>query len=117
MIEKRCFADKVFVPLFIWLHGRGYRPVKANGASKMSRTYFCQSAGQNGHAAEPYSHPHKCAATIPALSLFTTIRFWFFRSRQRRDLSELAERNDHLLNDIGITKDEARREVAKRFWS
>ena len=36
-----------------------------------------------------------------------TLWFWLVRSRQRRALAEL---DDHLLRDIGLTRDEARRE-------
>jgi uncharacterized protein YjiS (DUF1127 family) len=39
--------------------------------------------------------------------------FWMERSRQRRALAEL---NDRLLRDIGLTRDEARRECANPFW-
>lgn len=35
------------------------------------------------------------------------------RRRQRQDLSEL---DDHLLEDIGVTRDAATRECAKPFW-
>jgi uncharacterized protein YjiS (DUF1127 family) len=35
------------------------------------------------------------------------------RWRQRRDLSELT---DHQLRDIGVTREEGRREAARRFW-
>lgn len=38
---------------------------------------------------------------------------WLSRSRERRALGDL---NDHLLRDVGITRDEAEREVAKPFW-
>jgi uncharacterized protein YjiS (DUF1127 family) len=41
---------------------------------------------------------------------------WIARSRQRRALGELAERNDRLLEDIGVTRAEALREAAKPFW-
>lgn len=37
----------------------------------------------------------------------------FARARQRRALAELDE---HLLHDIGRTKEEARREAAKPAW-
>jgi uncharacterized protein YjiS (DUF1127 family) len=39
---------------------------------------------------------------------------WLERSRQRRALAELDER---LLRDIGVTSAQARREAAKPFWS
>ena len=42
---------------------------------------------------------------------------WFMRSRQRRALREIAERNDfHLLKDIGVSREEALREADKSFW-
>jgi len=41
----------------------------------------------------------------------------FARSRQRRTLREIAERNDfHLLKDIGVSREEAFREADKPFW-
>jgi uncharacterized protein YjiS (DUF1127 family) len=39
--------------------------------------------------------------------------FWNERSRQRRALASL---DDRLLRDIGLTRDEARRECANPFW-
>ena len=44
----------------------------------------------------------------------SVIRMWFERSRQRRALAEL---DDRLLRDIGITRAQAGREAAKPFWS
>jgi uncharacterized protein YjiS (DUF1127 family) len=39
------------------------------------------------------------------------------RSRQRRALREIAERNDfHLLKDIGVSQEEALQETDKPFW-
>jgi uncharacterized protein YjiS (DUF1127 family) len=39
------------------------------------------------------------------------------RSRQRRTLRDIAERNDfHLLKDIGVSPEEALREADKPFW-
>ena len=47
----------------------------------------------------------------------STIGRWFARSRQRRALREIAERNDfHLLKDIGVSREEALREADKAFW-
>jgi uncharacterized protein YjiS (DUF1127 family) len=60
-----------------------------------------------------------CAAIDPAEwrpSLFKGIRalrVWRARRRQRQTLAAL---NDYLLNDIGVSRDEARREAAKPFW-
>jgi uncharacterized protein YjiS (DUF1127 family) len=45
-----------------------------------------------------------------------TLLFWAGRSRQRRQLGELAELNDYLLKDIGVSQEEALREAAKPFW-
>jgi uncharacterized protein YjiS (DUF1127 family) len=38
---------------------------------------------------------------------------WVERSRQRRALAEL---EDHFLDDIGVTKSEAAREITRPFW-
>jgi uncharacterized protein YjiS (DUF1127 family) len=38
---------------------------------------------------------------------------WFERSRQRRALAEL---DDRLLDDIGLTRSKVQREAAKPFW-
>jgi uncharacterized protein YjiS (DUF1127 family) len=40
--------------------------------------------------------------------------FWMERSRQRRALADL---DDRLLRDIGLTRDEARRECGNPFWT
>jgi uncharacterized protein YjiS (DUF1127 family) len=45
-----------------------------------------------------------------------TLGFWIDRSRQRRQLGELAELNDYLLKDIGVSREEAMREAEKPFW-
>ncbi len=38
---------------------------------------------------------------------------WYDRYLQRRDLAEI---DDHLLRDLGLTPQEVRRECAKSFW-
>lgn len=46
-----------------------------------------------------------------------TIARWIARFRQRRALYEIADRNDdHLLKDIGVSREEAFREADKPFW-
>jgi uncharacterized protein YjiS (DUF1127 family) len=42
-----------------------------------------------------------------------TIRLWYERSRQRRQLAELP---DHRLRDIGVTYAGAQAEAVKPFW-
>lgn len=42
------------------------------------------------------------------------VRMWLHRSRQRRALAEL---DDRMLRDIGVTHSQARREAARPFWS
>jgi uncharacterized protein YjiS (DUF1127 family) len=44
-----------------------------------------------------------------------TIARWIARSRQRRAVRDIAE-IDYLLNDIGVSRDEALREAGKPFW-
>ena len=52
-----------------------------------------------------------------AVNLAQTARIWIARGRERQALHELAQSNDqHLLDDIGVTRDEALRTAAKRFW-
>jgi uncharacterized protein YjiS (DUF1127 family) len=49
------------------------------------------------------------------MRLSTTIDVWIERSRQRHALGELVG-NDHLLADIGLSLEQARREARKPFW-
>jgi uncharacterized protein YjiS (DUF1127 family) len=44
------------------------------------------------------------------------VRIWSARCRERRALRELMALGDHLLEDIGVTRQEALREAAKPFW-
>jgi uncharacterized protein YjiS (DUF1127 family) len=49
----------------------------------------------------------------PVREMAHQVHGWIERSRQRRALQDL---DDRLLNDIGLSRDEARRECAKLFW-
>jgi uncharacterized protein YjiS (DUF1127 family) len=58
--------------------------------------------------------------TTPSQDLWPRIRgglsvllLWMDRSGQRQDLAEL---QDHQLRDIGLTRDDIRRECSKPFW-
>jgi len=42
-----------------------------------------------------------------------TISLWIERSKQRHAVAEL---EDHLLHDVGLSRGAARREAAKPFW-
>lgn len=42
-----------------------------------------------------------------------TLATWRRRSRERAELSRLSDR---LLKDIGVTREQVRKEVAKSFW-
>jgi uncharacterized protein YjiS (DUF1127 family) len=46
-------------------------------------------------------------------SVVRVVWAWTERSRQRRALAKL---DDRLLRDIGLTRDQARRECANPFW-
>src|SRR5262245_41235963 len=50
------------------------------------------------------------------LRLLDTLRVWNERRRQRHALRLVAERDDHLLKDIGVSQDEAFREAGRVFW-
>jgi uncharacterized protein YjiS (DUF1127 family) len=54
------------------------------------------------------SHPERAHPDLWAL-----MRTWYRRARERRALAEL---DDHLLRDCGLSRAEARREAAKPFW-
>ncbi|HJQ58907.1 MAG TPA: DUF1127 domain-containing protein [Vineibacter sp.] len=45
---------------------------------------------------------------------YAVVQTWIDRSRQRSALRELSDRQ---LDDIGVTRADARREAAKPFWS
>ena len=49
--------------------------------------------------------------------LLATLQVWIVRRRGRQALQDLADRGDeHLLADIGATREEALHKAAKWFW-
>ncbi len=56
-----------------------------------------------------------CEETVinPVKRLLKTLEIWVDRVNQRKQLAKL---DDRMLKDIGITRIEANREIAKPFW-
>ena len=81
----------------------------------MSTTFI---RARPGHAAQTdvFRPPDAVSAVVPAVPV--AIGTWIARSHQRSALRELAERgdHDHLLEDIGVTREQALRTAAKWFW-
>lgn len=53
------------------------------------------------------------ALWLLVLRVPATLRIWYQRWQQRAHLDEL---DDRLLRDVGLTRDQVRRECAKWFW-
>lgn len=60
-------------------------------------------------AASPDAHSSALSAAT------RTFAVWIVRSAQRKALRELAQER-RFLNDIGLSREEVAREVAKPFW-
>ena len=61
--------------------------------------------------------PWRSSALAGLAKLSTRLRTWSARRRERQALWELAEENDqHMLMDIGLTREQARHRAAKWFW-
>jgi uncharacterized protein YjiS (DUF1127 family) len=59
-------------------------------------------------------HPKERRGPVqPVAATFSLIAGWIERMRQRQALADL---EDHMLRDIGITRVEAARECRKPFW-
>jgi uncharacterized protein YjiS (DUF1127 family) len=89
---------------------------RMTGALKMSNLLILGSVPSANHTSR-IDAPHR-QGLFPTLPInpSAVIQAWIARSRQWRALGELAERNDYLLKDIGVSQDEAWREAAKPFW-
>jgi uncharacterized protein YjiS (DUF1127 family) len=69
-----------------------------------------------GAATERILRPFAAASAAIAghyVRINDMIQLWLDRDRQRRALREL---NDHMLQDIGISRCDVYRESTKRFW-
>ncbi|MQY41359.1 DUF1127 domain-containing protein [Epibacterium sp. SM1969] len=72
------------------------------------------------HATQPHPHIAFLSASAPlpmpaqlALAVAVLMTKW---SQRRRTRQHLAELDDHMLKDIGISRDDARRESTLPFW-
>ena len=65
------------------------------------------------------NHLSQCLPTCeesvinPSKNLLRTFKFWIERAHQRKQLAKLGDR---MLKDIGITRVDVNREIAKPFW-
>jgi len=64
-------------------------------------------------AIDALPHPHRSAGR-QLYAWAGVVSTWLQRSHQRRALAEL---DDRMLRDIGLTRLQAQREAAKPFWS
>src|SRR3954451_8100692 len=114
-LEKRCFARKPCKVLLIRLLG----VVRKVNLRIWSTAMAIDSIGwllspreiKTSATADPQFYSSSRAGEW----LYTPL-FWIERSRQRRQLGELAELDNYLLKDIGLSKEDALREAAKPFW-
>lgn len=78
--------------------------------------YSLQGLALPREAAGTRAFRQQSASSSSAGGWLHTLGLWIDRSRQRRQLGELAELNNYLLRDIGLSQEEALREAAKPFW-
>jgi uncharacterized protein YjiS (DUF1127 family) len=62
---------------------------------------------------DPRAYQSSSWPTVAALP--RVLRLWAYRARQRAALSDLAD-NKYLLDDIGVTREQALGQARKPFW-
>jgi uncharacterized protein YjiS (DUF1127 family) len=82
----------------------------------MSQSLLRNSTLTIQRTAETFARRPGVRFSITQSNLSATIRLWIARRRGRRHLAELAQWSDHLLKDIGVSRDATLREAAKPFW-
>ena len=82
----------------------------------MSQSLFRNSTLPVHRSAGTFARRPVACFSITQSAFAATLRLWIARSRQRRHLAELARWDDHLLKDIGVSREATLREAAKPFW-
>ena len=83
----------------------------------MSKPLVQGSIRTLAHFPGGYASFQQNSSPSPAVSWMDKVRAWSARGHERRALRELTEQlDDHLLKDIGISREQALREAAKPFW-
>lgn len=108
MVEKRCFAAKTVGALLVRLDQQEIlglpmsQPISERSSEGPGGSFFTVSCNEENSSA--------------LAAVYSTFSLWLKRRRRRQSLLDLADRNDHLLADVGLTQEEALREAAKPFW-
>jgi uncharacterized protein YjiS (DUF1127 family) len=79
----------------------------------MSHYSYASSATAGTPKAGLYGREFTQALKRLTADIFATVLEWQERARQRRHLLEL---DDRMLQDIGVTRADVDREIAKPFW-
>jgi len=82
----------------------------------MSQWFFAIPTRSTRRTVQSFVPPLARRLSTFQSNLAATTRLWIARTRQRQHLAEIAEWDDHLLKDIGLSRDAALREAAKPFW-
>src|SRR6185295_9072659 len=108
-LEKPCFAGNGAKPVLERLrhiHRAAALLIEAN----MTQTFY-QAAGIRSLPGSAPAGAEQMQSWIGGI--FRTISLWIERSKQRHALAEL---DDHLLHDVGLSRKSAHGEVTKPFW-
>ena len=81
----------------------------------MSTTFSEAAAFAPARPAAPDAGRHQLDSWPVPGALWRTVRLWMARRTEREALGELVD-TEHLLADIGVTREQALRESAKPFW-
>jgi uncharacterized protein YjiS (DUF1127 family) len=60
---------------------------------------------------------HPTEQSTPARTWLQTIALWIARHRRRKALEEMAQLNEHLLRDVGLSRAQILKEAARPFWA